>query len=663
VFIRLAAWSLIVSVSSLPRTAFADPPRRAPEPTNAESEGEVVVTGTRTEEQAARSTLATKVVTKAEAERRGATNVAEALAGEPGLSVNPNAYSHLGSPSGVQIQGLDAERVLVMRDGERVVGDFGGVIDLSAYPLADIERIEVVSGPTSSLYGTGALGGVVNIVSGPPVHPGTSMSGRAEKRSSHAVLAEGTVSERFDSSWATLSASYQQQDGVRLFDDLPDLAIPNQEKLVFDARLGHQGERLDSLVSGSFGQERARGLLSEELPVLGRFEVGLPEQTQRYSLRNVERLRLTDTVEVSSSVGAQWFRNRASRDRVASPLDEDRFRKHEQQSAELSARIGRTPTRFMVGLRFEREAFTQSLVRIGSNDGELATSEREEVAPVELRSGAAYAQLIYEPSEDATVVPGVRAELHDRFGYVVAPRLAASWFPTEELQLRASAGTGFRAPSAKEFGFFFDHSSLGYRVVGNPDLAPERSIGGNADVRYRVSENFGVRAGTFYNWVFDLITTEFSGRAEAGVDDFGYVNVGHARTAGVEPSAWWRLDSTLYAEFAYSYLFTRNDDSDEPLPSRPPHTVTTSLRYRPVGDLEFVLRQRSVSPAFVAESLFSPAFSLLDVRAAYDVGAFQSYVAVHNALDVHDDPMRPADQRPTLGRVFVVGVLGTWPSE
>lgn len=97
------------------RSAHADPSQSQK---NNDPAVEVVVTGTRTPEQTQRATLRTGVVTREEAERRGATNVAEALAGEAGLQVNPNAYGYVGSPSGVQIQGLDAERVLILRDGE-----------------------------------------------------------------------------------------------------------------------------------------------------------------------------------------------------------------------------------------------------------------------------------------------------------------------------------------------------------------------------------------------------------------------------------------------------------------------------------------------------------------------------------------------------------------
>ena len=152
-----------VAVVARPAASAAVPAR--PAASSAAKGGiDVVVTGTRTAEDAHRAPVRVDVVTRAEAERRGATNVGEALAYGLGTQVNPSAYGALGRPSAVQIGGLDRDRVLVLEDGERAVGDRGGAIDLAQISLADVARIEVVQGPASSLYGSSAIGGVVNVI-------------------------------------------------------------------------------------------------------------------------------------------------------------------------------------------------------------------------------------------------------------------------------------------------------------------------------------------------------------------------------------------------------------------------------------------------------------------------------------------------------------------
>ncbi len=152
---------------------------------------EVVITGTRTPEQSQRAVIKTDVVSRDEAERRGATNVAEALSTQPGVQVNPGAYGYLGTISPIQIQGFDLGRVLILEDGEPVIGDVGGAIDLAGIPIADLQRIEIVTGPSSALYGSSAIGGVVNLIGATPAREGPSAQARAEYRSHRGVVLQG----------------------------------------------------------------------------------------------------------------------------------------------------------------------------------------------------------------------------------------------------------------------------------------------------------------------------------------------------------------------------------------------------------------------------------------------------------------------------------------
>src|SRR5258706_5090546 len=225
------------------RPALADDCKKDPKNPGACKPLEVVVTGTRTPESSQRATVRTDFVTRQEAARRGATNVAEALAGEPNIQVNPGNYGYLGRPSGAQMQGLDADRVLVLEDGERVVGDQDGVVDLAELPLVDVERIEYVTGPTSSLYGSNALGGVINVVSAPPAALGPSARYRAEGRSSGEALAFGSGAYRHDDEWLELDTSFHHRPGVQLQPDKPDLLAASWRSTLVGLRAGGRPTR------------------------------------------------------------------------------------------------------------------------------------------------------------------------------------------------------------------------------------------------------------------------------------------------------------------------------------------------------------------------------------------------------------------------------------
>ncbi|MFO0616872.1 MAG: TonB-dependent receptor plug domain-containing protein, partial [Polyangiaceae bacterium] len=174
------------------------------------------MTGTRTAEDKSKAIVRVDTVTREEAAKRGATNVGEAISGELGLEVNPSANGSIGRASSAQIGGLDRERVLVLEDGERVVGDVGGAIDLSQLSLGGIDRIEITQGPSSSLYGSSAMGGVVQLVSGAPEKEGWSGRFQLEGRYRWGGLASGEISIRKADRWATANASFYGSEGVSL---------------------------------------------------------------------------------------------------------------------------------------------------------------------------------------------------------------------------------------------------------------------------------------------------------------------------------------------------------------------------------------------------------------------------------------------------------------
>lgn len=627
---------------------------------------EVVVTGTRTPESSQRATVRTEFVTREEAEKRGATNVAEALQGEPTLQVNPESYTQLGRPSGAQMQGLDAERVLVLEDGERVLGDEGGVVDLSEIPLVDVERIEYVTGPTSSLYGTNALGGVINIVGARPQRLGPSLRYRGEGRLSGALLGSLSGAYRRDDEWVALDTSLQHRPGIELDEGRPDLQAAAWRSTLVGLRAGAKPRRdVELRLKARWVRDRSDGLSSEDVPGLGRYVSDRPHVTDRYSLRGQETLQLGAGKRLDFSISRSWFHDDYRVDRRDSPLDEVRKRTLANQGLEaiLTVPEGRSRT-WVVGVRSDAEQFRQSLEKVLPD---LSRERVTEIEPTLLASAALYGQLGWKVTERFTLMPGVRAELHDRYGEVVAPRLASAYQLSEWLSARAALGRGFRAPTAKEYGFAFDHSTIGYRVIGNRELRPETSWGATADLTARGSLG-RVRVGGFFNHVQDLIITRIAPEGELeGVTDFGYFNVDEAQTAGGDASVRWQAHEAVSLEGGYSYIWTRNVKDEKPLSNRPAHTATLAA-FAQLGKLSGNVRYRWVASSFVLgpleEELRSPAFGTLDARLAFQAWpALELYLGGLNLLNAKRDPLDPADTRPALGRELYAGLRGTLPAE
>lgn len=628
----------------------------------------VVITGTRTPERAQRATVKTDVITKEEADRRGATNVADALASQPGLVVNPGSYGFLGGVSALQIQGFDRDRVLILEDGERVVGDVGGAIDLSAIPTGDIERIEVVTGPTSALYGSAAIGGVVNVITGPPKREGPSGRLRLEGRSLAGVVLQGQAAYRKGAPWAIADFNFTRMDGIeRAPGVLPDLRIPETSRRMVGVRAGTSlSEAMDVRVRVRAFRDRQDGLETQTRPGIAQiFTIDTPAETNRYTIHLIHVTKLgTKGSNLRLTLGRQWFDNFTARDLRSSPIDERHDRTQRMQSFEGVATFADGDRTWVTGARFEAEHFEQDLTRTESTTQGLVTTTVPEVTPLSYGIAAGYAQLSWKFGP-VTVMPGARFESHTRYGESLAPRLAAAWRVSPLLTLRASGGRGFRAPSAKELGFAFDHSAFGYRVLGNANLEPEKSWGVNADATVTPDRTMTFRGSVYANWVDDLIDLDLgNGRNENGIVSYSYTNFGQAKTAGAQVDAAFKPAPFLRAESSYAYTWTRDVLNDRPLPGRPPHAVTVSLRIEPGWKMELYGRARIVTNAFLDENTRAPGYGTVDVRVGRELWPrSQLYVGALNVTDVKSDPGRIGDTRSPLGRIFYVGLRADFPWE
>ncbi len=173
----------------------------AEEPTELE---QIIVTATRTAQTADETLASVTVITRAEIERRQATSVQEVLRGVPGVGIANSGG--LGQPAGVFLRGTESDQVLVLVDGLRTGSVSAGATAFESIPIDEIERIEIVRGPRSSLYGSEAIGGVIQIVTrkgGGALKPQFSAGG-----GSHATYkVAGGLSGGGERGWFNLSAS------------------------------------------------------------------------------------------------------------------------------------------------------------------------------------------------------------------------------------------------------------------------------------------------------------------------------------------------------------------------------------------------------------------------------------------------------------------------
>ncbi|WP_420124810.1 TonB-dependent receptor [Longimicrobium sp.] len=552
----------------------------------------MVATASRRLQTLGEAPVATEVVDRARIEAGGATDLAGVLAMVPGVEVQG------GHPvgTGVYLQGLGSERVLVLIDGEPVVGRISGEIDLTRLPVADVERVEVVKGPQSTLYGSEAMGGVINLITRAP-QPGAPAGG--------VQLTGGSSGRRDGVAHARASAGavdWTARGGLRDVD-----LVPGQ-----DRPLDAGTRRWDG--SARVGWRAAPAL---------RVEAGgwLVEESQRW--RTGQLYQFADNRQWSGRLSAAWtagahrlvpslylagFEHALSR--ASGPVPVDGGDREVQRLAE--AALAYTGT--VRGLTVDGGAeLRQDWTRSDRVEGE----ERDATALDAYGQGTWTAGAV-------SLVPGVRLSHSSRWGDHWTPRLAAVWRPAPSLAVRASAGAGYRAPAFKELHMDFLNDAAGYTVRGNPALRPEDSFSVSAGAEWAGQRTY-LRASAFRTRFDDFIETVVDtavSTPELAV--YRYQNVARGRTAGLELQTGAVLGG-LRADAGWSWLATRDEASGRPLFGRPAHSGRLALAYARASGLRVGLTASYTGRTPEAEGqgvlLYRASYTRLDGRLSHTLPA------------------------------------------
>lgn len=498
--------------------------------------GAVIVTAARREQRLADAVVETELISRAELERTGATDVAAALVERSGLQLDGG----VPAGAGVQMRGFDSRRVLVLVDGQPLIGRVNGNLDLSRLPLSSIERVEIVKGPQSILYGSEALGGVVNLITRSAPESGTTGS---------LTLLSGSQGRREASAeggWRRGALAATADAGARQVDLAPGLsgdAGTYARRWNGGARLRWESE------TGAWAEGSVLGIDERQRYRTGQlFHFGDNTQlgVRLASGREIGLARLSATLSASSF---DHLSRSSTRDVPASDSGARDQQRLVQGELLWNGVIGSTLIDAGVALRHE------------SIEADRLTAETHDLFGV-------------EPFAQATVTlgalnvsPGVRLSWNERWGDFVAPRLAVMLRASESLAFRGSVGRGFRAPDFKELYLRFVNDAAGYAVMGNPDLRPEHSTSFSLGAEWNRGRSYA-RATAFANEYRDFI--------ETGAPDvpgtYTYSNVARGWTRGVELESGvlagsWRLDGGA------DLLRTRDVSTDTPLLGRPEYTL------------------------------------------------------------------------------------------
>jgi vitamin B12 transporter len=550
----------------------------------------LVVTATRSPLAAERAPASISVLTGEQLRREGVATVAEALRRVPGLSL-----AQTGSYGGVTslfIRGGESKFTKVLIDGIPV-NDAGGAFDFASLTTDNIDRIEIVRGPASVLYGSDAVAGVVQLFTRPgDGRTRVELAGRGGTFGSYD--ADAAVRGGRDGYGFSLGGGRHGTNGFQSFNS------------------GFLDNVVSGLLHGDRGAADARLTLRYTDAAYHFPTDGSGQVVDSNAVRREDRLavgldagyRFTPLVELRAALASHDLHG-VTDNQPDSPGDvggyyyttADRSRR---RSGDLRLNLSLPgTTRVTVGGQIERQwqaSGTQS--SFGDN---AFTATR--------RTSGVYAQLLAAPSEQYTVTVGGRYEHNERFGEFFTYRSAASVALREGTRLRGSVGTAFREPTFLEnFGGAF--------VIGNPSLEPEHAVSADVGVEQDVGSWGTVGATWFSNSFRDLIDYRYS------PTEPNYFNLARTRAAGVELEGRAALPRGFLVDAAFTYLETRVVDPGTSLSAtatfapgarllrRPSHTLDVGAGYRSErGALQ--LRALRVGPR--EDNYYAPDFSVQHV--------------------------------------------------
>ena len=590
---------------------------------------EIVVTASRREQRLADVTVPTEIITRETIEATGASNLAAALTEQTGIQFDG------GHPSGagVMLQGLSNERVLVLVDGQPLYGRISGTLDLARLPTSMVERVEVVKGPQAALYGSEAMGGVVNVVTRTPTAVGLGGGAR---------LVAGSGGRRE----AGASGELHSGDVAALVD------------------VGRRD------VHRAAGRPDENGALAERVDVVGRvrwqpdtsfsLETSAMVLDERQRWPSGTQFDFADNTQVGARLAADWrrgthhfrptlylsqFEHLARRSSFSQPIAGTGDRQDQRLvEAELLYGTQVLGQPLDAGIEVRQE-------RISSTDGRIEGGTRT------LHSAEPFAQL--EWAEDRwSVVPGLRLSWNERWGSTLTPRVAARYRLTDALSLRAGVGRGFRAPDFKELYLQFINDAAGYAVYGNHELRPEHSTNVTAGLEWSGPRLYG-RAQGFWNDLRDFIETRPVADDGSGLLLFRYANVARGRTWGAELEGGVVLDA-VRLEAGYAWLGTEDGATGRPLLGRPEHSARLTTTVAPTGALRATVSgiytgatpmERDEAGAITSER---EAFLRVDARVAQRLPwGLELSLGADNLFD-----QRPDAWADAVGREWYLGL--TW---
>jgi len=508
---------------------------------------EVVVTGTRTRKRLSETPILTNLVHANEIKKAGSVSTLETLQDNiPGIVVSPNAMGN-----NMRIKGLNSRYILFLVDGERMVSEgAGGNINLNQIDVDNIKKIEIVDGASSALYGSNAVGAVINIISKEPVHKfqaGAHLTFQKYNTWTRKI----NVGTKLNKLQAYASVFNNSSDGY----DIKDGA--------YAAKYNNWGSNL---------KLKYKLNKKTDFNITGRYfthETFNPEN----SIDVMHSLNEKYTIggALNSSFGKHSIKASVNYDLfydfsvLEMKNDENDEKSHASYTSTRLLDNYKISDDFELvsGLEYNHEEYFSKKI--------LGSKPKTEI----LDDYNIFTQGTYKAFKGFDIVGGLRYTYNNKYKSAFSPKLSLM-YKIDEWTFRGGVGSAFRAPSIKELFYNFSHNGA-FQVLGNADLKAEKGMYYSLSSEF-TKGSFNASISAYYNKISDKITQYYVVKKNA-LDEYRYKNVSSATLKGFNINLSYILLHQFIIKGNYSYCDAIDNSTGLQLSSNVKHSGTISTTW------------------------------------------------------------------------------------
>jgi outer membrane receptor for ferrienterochelin and colicins len=613
----------------------------------------VTVTGTRGEKRLADTPVITEIIGQEEIENSSALTLSDVLE-DYGLMFTGNAMGDY-----IQMQGMGEDRILFLIDGRRVVGRISSRLKGETLPLGNVERIEIVRGPQSALYGSEGIGGVINIIT---------------KKPEDKLTLQAAISNRFflpyndpDTPAKPKAKDFKPLREQNLSASLGFPMGPLRNSLFIEGSRSdfYYDETgnisiLPKILRGKAGLDLVFPLGDAAEMKLGGSFLAMRSEDQTNSWKSLNRLdyiRADGYIEAGFSPLDAGFLTLRFYDNFYQ-RDKDTYNgimktwstggNHENENYAALEAIGEYAgfDNWLLTLGLEGAYNSMDKYNL-SNDGTFAGVDKEAL----FIQGERYETGLY------SVLGGLRVERSSQFGWAAAPKFSAMYHLPAGFRVLGGAGLGYRAP---DFGDLYlvkdDTNTPGHpMVLGNEDLKPEYALAFNLALEYSKPELFFGQINAYYSELFNEISYVDQHRVERGMEVYQTENIARSMRTGFDAEGRVTILKNPYLSAGYSWLFAYDRTEGEEFHPQPAHTIKlkAGIDHKKTG-INTYLQGRFFSPLDPGDDSYEARF-VLDFYFSIGIGShFKVYTAIDNLTGLIDSLGPQTPQSFTLGLRYVL---------